>query len=70
MEKFTKEKKQEITETLKKHGAILPCPRCSTREFFILDGYFVQSVQTELAGAVIGGPSIPSVVAVCKNWGF
>ena len=70
MGKLTKEQKNDIIGVLQNRGVTLPCPRCGTNEFVISDGYFVQSVQTELAGTVIGGPSIPSIAVVCKKCGF
>ena len=70
MKKLTKKQKEDIANILQELGATLPCPRCSRNEFFISDGYFVQSVQIELSGTVLGGPSIPSIVIVCKNCGY
>lgn len=62
--------KQEIIAALNKVGAKLPCPRCSNQTFTLLEGYFNQSIQTELGGMVLGGPSVPSVVVVCSRCGW
>lgn len=70
MKILTKEQKKEIINVLQSHGVTLPCPRCGTHEFLLSGGYFLQTIQTELAETVIGGPSIPSIVTVCKNCGF
>lgn len=70
MSDLTEAQKQEIIAALEKAGAKLPCPRCDNRNFTLLDGYFNQPVQTELAGLVLGGPTVPSVVVVCKQCGF
>lgn len=70
MKQLTKKQKEEIATKLRDRGAILSCPRCGNSNFTILDGYFVQTIQTELAGMVIGGPSIPSIAVVCKHCGF
>ncbi len=70
MKKLTKKQKEDIANILQERGATLPCPRCGRNEFFVSDGYFVQSVQIELTGTVLGGSSIPSIVIVCKNCGY
>lgn len=64
------EEKQRIIKALEEHGASLPCPRCGNQQFTLLDGYFNQTIQTELKGMVIGGPSVPSVVVVCTRCGY
>ena len=48
----------------------MPCPRCASTEFSVADGYLNQTIQGELSGVVIGGPSIPSALIVCTNCGF
>lgn len=70
MNELSKEQKQRIIEELDKAGARLPCPRCANGNFTLLDGYFNQTVQTELGGLVLGGPSVPSVVVVCTRCGY
>jgi len=67
---MTEEEKQRIIKALEEHGASLPCPRCGNQQFTLLDGYFNQTIQTELKGMVIGGPSVPSVVVVCTRCGY
>ena len=69
MEEFSKEK-NEIMKTLEERGAKLPCPRCGHKKFAILEGYFVQPIQTDLKGTVLGGLSIPSAVIACINCGY
>lgn len=63
-------KKKEIIKALDDRGARLPCPRCGNQQFTLIDGYFNQTVQPELKGLVLGGPSIPSVVVACNKCGF
>jgi hypothetical protein len=70
MSEISAEQKQRIIEALNKAGARLPCPRCGNNNFTLLDGYFNQTVQTELGGLVLGGPSVPSVVVVCARCGY
>ncbi len=69
MQQISNEKKQEIIKALEERGAKLPCPRCGNNSFNLLDGYFNQTIQTNLKGMTLGGPSIPSVVVVCNRCG-
>jgi len=64
------DEKQRIIQALEERGAKLPCPRCGNQQFTLVDGYFNQTIQTELKGMVIGGPSVPSVVVVCTRCGY
>ena len=70
MQELSQEQKQRIIKALKDRGAKLPCPRCGNDSFTLLDGYFNQTIQTELKGMVIGGPSIPSAVVACNRCGY
>lgn len=70
MEKLSEQEKQKIIKALQERGATIPCPRCGNSSFTLLDGYFNQTIQTELKGMVIGGPSIPSVVVACNRCGY
>ncbi len=70
MKQIPEEKKKEIIETLENKGAKLPCPRCGSQSFTLLDGYFTQPLQNNLQGLVLGGPSVPSAVITCNNCGF
>ncbi len=67
---LSEQRKQEIIKALDEHGARLPCPRCGNPNFILIDGYFNQTIQTELQGLVLGGPSVPSVVVACSKCGF
>lgn len=70
MKELSKEEKEKIIKVLDERGAKLPCPRCGNNSFTLLDGYFNQTIQTELKGMVIGGPSVPSVVVACSRCGY
>ena len=70
MQQISPERKKEIIKALEERGAKLPCPRCGNQSFALLDGYFNQTIQTELKGMVIGGPSVPSVVVACSKCGY
>ena len=59
-----------ILAALDKAGAKLPCPRCGNPDFSLVDGYFNQPIQSQLAEVVMGGQSVPSVVVVCNRCGF
>jgi ribosomal protein S27AE len=69
-DQITQEQKKRIIEALNEKGAKLPCPRCGNESFALLDGYFNHTLQTELKGIIIGGPSVPSVVVTCVRCGF
>lgn len=70
MAEIPEDKKKLIIDALEKAGAKQPCPRCGNPSFALLGGYFNHSIQTELSGFVIGGPSVPTVVVVCNRCGF
>jgi len=70
MQQISNEKKQEIIKAIEERGANLPCPRCGNNSFTLLDGYFNQTIQTDLKGMVLGGPSVPSVVVACNRCGY
>ncbi len=71
METMSSNEKQKIVDALSKKGANLPCPRCNTKNFTLLDGYFNQTIQQKLtADLVLGGPSVPSIIVVCNNCGY
>lgn len=63
-------KREEIAEKLKERGAVLPCPRCGNTGFSVIDGYFSHTLQNELTGIVLGGPSVPTAVVGCNRCGF
>ncbi len=70
MKELSKEEKEKIIKVLDERGAKLPCPRCGNNNFTLLDGYFNQTIQTEMKGMVIGGPSVPSAVVACSRCGY
>lgn len=70
MKQISQENKQRIIKALEEKGAKLPCPRCGNNSFMLLDGYFNQTIQTDLKGVVLGGTSVPSVVVICNRCGY
>ena len=67
---MSQEQKQKIIKALEEREAKLPCPRCGNGSFTLLDGYLNQTIQQDLIGITIGGPSIPSVVVACNRCGY
>jgi len=67
---LSQEQMQRIIKVLEEKGAKLPCPRCGSRGFTLLNGYFNQTVQIETSGLVIGGMAVPTVVVLCDKCGF
>lgn len=70
MEQLPEERQLAIIKALEERGAKLPCPRCRNPNFTLLDGYFNQTIQAELTGMVIGGPSVPTAVIACTRCGY
>ena len=70
MAELTDADKQRIVEVLRERAAERPCPRCGNSGFVLVGGYFNQTVQTELTGFILGGPSIPTAAVVCGNCGW
>lgn len=70
MQELSQEQQKKIIEALDERGAILPCPRCGNKSFELLNGYFNHTLQAELKGIVIGGPSVPTIIVVCKKCGY
>lgn len=67
---LSNEQKEKIIKVLEEKGAKLPCPRCGNNSFILIDGYLNQTIQAELKGIVIGGPSLPSIVIACNRCGY
>lgn len=67
---MTPEKHLELINKLVEKGAIYPCPRCGNKNFSLLNGYTLQSIQDEPKGFVLGGRGMPAVMATCTNCGF
>jgi len=70
MKRLSEEKKARIVRALEEVGVKLPCPRCSNKEFTLVDGYFVQTLQDNITHIAVGGESVPSVMVICKRCGY
>lgn len=69
---ISNEEKQKIVSELinRIKPTEIKCPMCGNKHFFIADGYFNTSMQDNLDGLIIGGPSMPSIAIVCSKCGF
>jgi hypothetical protein len=66
---FSAEQREEISRALENVGATLPCGRCGNKQFSLLDGFFSHPVQSG-PNLVLGGTTVPVIVAVCTKCGF
>ncbi|MFA6571366.1 MAG: hypothetical protein WCT77_09030 [Bacteroidota bacterium] len=62
--------KLKIKEEIDKRIINLSCPMCKNNKFIIADGYFNNSMQTDMTTFVLGGESIPTIAIICDNCGF
>lgn len=64
--------KNVIAEKLNERRATLPCSRCGSKEFSILDGFSKFSIQEDtkrMGDTVLGGAAVPFVIIACSNCG-
>lgn len=62
--------RQKVAGILQAKGVRLPCHRCGSRNFQVLDGYINYSMQPEVSTAfVLGGPVVPAALVACENCG-
>ena len=62
--------RKKVAEILQGKGVKLPCHRCGSLRFSVIDGYAHYSIQPELSGGiVIGGPIVPVALVACENCG-
>lgn len=69
-ELISEQKRLEIAKKLQEKGVRTDCPMCGNKHWAVLDGYFNQTLQSNLKGVKFGGPSIPSAAIICTNCGF
>ena len=67
---LTKETNEAILQELSKKMAGAACPICQNKAFNLADGYFLNTLQADFNALSLGGPSIPTVAAICTNCGF
>ncbi len=59
----------QIVKVLTEKGVKAPCPRCGHHHFTVV-GDTLFPMQEDPDQFVIGGPSVPAVMAACGNCGF
>lgn len=69
MPQFSEDIKNEITEALQKKGATMPCSRCGSIDFGVLDGFPSSVVQIDSEQVITEGNKIPSAGVVCNKCG-
>lgn len=62
--------RRRVAARLEELGAVLPCPRCGTQEFGLLDGYVNLQMQPTVTAVALGGLAMPAVATVCKQCGW
>lgn len=62
-------KKEFYIKELEKKGAILPCHRCGSTNFTLIDQYSNLIIQNNLEGMVLGGTTIPVILVACSKCG-
>jgi ribosomal protein S27AE len=71
MRGLSEEQRRGIERALRQAGADLPCPRCGHDEAVTLDGYLLESRQSQLRNLVISGDNrLACVATVCARCGY
>lgn len=69
-----KQKGEKITRNIallqKKFGPNMRCPMCGGIKFSVVDGFVRNDIQHNMNSFQLGGPFIPTVMAICVNCGF
>lgn len=67
---FKPEIRTQITDALKEHGAILPCPRCGNNSWALVDGYILHPISDQPEQLILGGATLPTIGVICTNCGY
>ncbi len=67
---MTKEEGEEIIKRLKERGVKLSCPMCGNNNFHLAEGYFNNTLQSDLKNFSLGGTGIPTAPIICTKCGF
>lgn len=67
---LSNEQKEKIKVELLKKISTINCPMCQNKGFTIADGYFLNTIQADLASINLGGQAIPTIAIICNNCGF
>ena len=68
MPQFSEEVKQEITDALQKKKATQACARCGGTDFAVLEGFTINSIQSD-SDQISESSRIPSAGVVCNKCG-
>ncbi|WP_370560526.1 hypothetical protein [Edwardsiella tarda] len=64
--------KQQAIKKLTEKNALLPCHRCGSKSFGIVDGVTSYSLVNDpnmIGSVMVGGPSLPVLHVFCENCG-
>lgn len=61
---------RNIAMLRRKFGSSMHCPMCGGNQFSVVDGYVRNDIQNRLDSVQLGGPFIPTIMAICNNCGF
>jgi hypothetical protein len=67
---LTSDQKQQIVDRLQELGATLPCPRCTTTSFSLVNELAVVPVHPQVGGSPLDGLALPAVLLMCNQCGF
>lgn len=59
----------EIVRILTERGVRLPCNRCGSNKFTVIDSYSFFNLQDIPTGIRLGGTTIPVALTACENCG-
>ena len=64
--------KDQVIKIFKEKKVGLPCHRCGSQTFSILDEYTkvpIQEDMDKIQNTLLGGPSVPAIIVACNNCG-
>jgi hypothetical protein len=67
---FSEEMKHRVASALATKGVRMPCPRCGTNAWTLVDGFLVHPLTDDVNQIIIGGRSLPTVALVCNHCGY
>lgn len=67
---LTSEQREKIKDELLKKVPTLICPMCQAKSFTMAEGYFMNTMQTDLNSIALSGQAIPTIGIICNNCGF
>ncbi len=67
---FSSQQQSDIIQALGSLGVRMPCPRCGTNSWGLLDGFINHSISDVPGQIVIGGRTLLTVALLCHRCGF